>query len=639
LFIRNFDNISFKDAGVVCHDNNGNILFSNENGLYSFSPILKEGEPIRKLIDLKENNIQYIISLYIDNLDRIWIGTFGQGIWMMDGEKVIQFTEKDGLINDNVLSISGRKNEIWIGTLGGVSMAKLTNDGPVFENFGSDSGLKSKYVYSVYTKHNEVWFGTDGSGLIKYENGLFKTVIDTENFATVYSVAGAGEEIWFSGRNGYLSKVIGDSISEYQIKYNEADTKISTLITIDDDHVFFLSENGVGMFDKESHQYIIFDEEFGLAPFNYNFLNILSNDKKDNIWIGTENFVLKMRMHDHSFSLIPETYIRTVELFSNPIDTNLHFFDPGENHFIFNYSGLWYHAPEKVRFKYRLKGFDVDWKETNDNRAIYQKLPPGTYTFEVGSSTSSNFDAVSFASWSFTIKKPLYYQWWFILLALFFSWIVIYFAFVLKNRKKIKDAQIAREKILSQFELLKSQVNPHFLFNSLNTLNALIYKDSKDASDYLLKLSDFLRVMLTQNNNVTHLLGEELKLAEQYGFLQKKRFGDNLIIKTEIPDELLNGVLIPPLTLQILLENAIKHNVVSRSKPLTIQIFKEGDYLIVKNNLQEIKEKKKSTGIGLSNISNRYRIIFGKEIEIIKSKDDFIVKLPLIFSYDEDSVN
>jgi sensor histidine kinase YesM len=143
--------------------------------------------------------------------------------------------------------------------------------------------------------------------------------------------------------------------------------------------------------------------------------------------------------------------------------------------------------------------------------------------------------------------------------------------------------------------------------------------------------------MLTRNDNVTHFLGEELTLAGQYGFLQKKRFGDNLIIKTEIPDELLNRVLIPPLTLQILLENAIKHNVASRTKPLTIQIFKEGDQLVVKNNLQEIKEKKKSTGIGLSNISNRYRIIFGKEIEIKKTDDYFTVKLPLIFSNHEDT--
>jgi LytS/YehU family sensor histidine kinase len=255
----------------------------------------------------------------------------------------------------------------------------------------------------------------------------------------------------------------------------------------------------------------------------------------------------------------------------------------------------------------------------------------------VGSSTSSNFDAVSFASWSFTINKPVYFQWWFILGVLLISWFLVYLIIKWYDRKKIRDAQIAREKILSQFELLKSQVNPHFLFNSLNTLNALIYKEPKEATDYLLKLSDFLRVMLTRNDNVTHFLGEELTLTGQYGFLQKKRFGDNLIIKTEIPDELLNRVLIPPLTLQILLENAIKHNVASRTKPLTIQIFKEGDQLVVKNNLQEIKEKKKSTGIGLSNISNRYRIIFGKEIEIKKTDDYFTVKLPLIFSNHEDT--
>jgi len=638
LFIKKFDEVSLKDAGVVCYDNNGNILFSNETGLYSLSPPINEGNPVKRLMDLKTLNIQYIISLYIDNLNRIWIGTFGQGLWLLDGKKLIQLTEKDGLINDNILSISGRKDEIWIGTLGGISMLNFNNKGAVFNNFGTESGLKSNYVYSVYAKENNVWFGTDGSGLIKYENGLFKTVVDTGIFATVYSVTGSGDEIWFSGRNGSLNQLIGDAIINYQIKYNEVETEISTLATIDDEHIFFLSENGVGMFDKETHQYIIFDEEYGLKPFNYNFLNILSSsDDKENIWIGTEAFMLEMQLHEHEFIFVPKTHIRTVELFSNPIDTNRHIFDPGENHFIFSYSGLWVHAPEKVRFKYRLKGFDVDWKETRDNGAIYQKLPPGTYTFEVSSSTSSNFDSVPSAFWTFTIKKPVYFQWWFIVTAMLVSWLLVYLIIKWYDRKKIKDAQIAREKILSQFELLKSQVNPHFLFNSLNTVNALIYKEPKEASEYLLKLSDFLRVMLTRNDNVTHSLGEELKLAHQYGFLQKKRFGDNLIIEIEIPDELLNKVLIPPLTLQILLENAIKHNVVSRSNPLTIHIFKENEYLVVKNNLQEIKEKIKSTGIGLSNISNRYRIIFGKEIGIKKDDDYFIVKLPLMFSNHENT--
>lgn len=637
LFMKDINGVSFKDAGVVCHDNKGNILFSNETGLYALSPLVNGEASAKQLLDQKAHGIQYIISLYIDHSNRTWIGTFGQGLWMLDGDNIVRFTEKDGLINDNVLSISGRENEIWIGTLGGVSMLKFDGKNAMFNNFGSETGLKSNYVYSVTATDNDVWIGTDGNGLLKFNNGTFNTVVDTGYLATVYSVVSSENEIWFSSRNGFLNKLEGDSITSFQIKYNEHETEISTLMTFNNDQVYFLSENGVGMFDKESHQYIIFDEEYGLNPFNYNYLNILSSDEKENIWIGTENFLLKMRMRDYEFSLTPKTYIRNVELFSNPIDTNLHIFDPDQNHFIFNYSGLWYNAPNKVRFKYRLKGFDVDWKETRDSRAIYQKLPPGSYTFEVGSSTSNNFNSVSYATWSFTINKPVYYQWWFIVAALLLSWFMIYLIIKWYDRKKIRNAQIAREKILSQFELLKSQVNPHFLFNSLNTLNALIYKDSSEASDYLLKLSDFLRVMLTRNDNVTHLLKEELKLAQQYGFLQKKRFGDNLIVKTDIPQELSGRVLVPPLTLQILLENAIKHNVVSRSKPLTIRIYVENELLVVKNNLQEIKDKKKSTGIGLSNISSRYRIIFEKDIIIEKSDDFFIVKLPLNFIDNEDT--
>jgi len=630
LFIEQYDGVPFKDAGVVLNDKNERILFSNEKGLYRFSPMFDGVLPVEKIFDLKANNVQYIISLYIDDSDRIWIGTFGQGLWMIDNKNRKHFTEKDGLINNNILSISGRGQEIWMGTLGGASMLKYSDDKATFVNYGVATGLTSQYVYSVYAAKDEVWLGTDGSGLINYKNGKFKTIVDNGYLDNIYSVTGSGNEIWFSSGQGYLNVLVGDSIISYPIKYNDRETEISTLVMVDDDHVFFLCENGIGMFSKQNHQYVIFNEEYGLEPFNYNYLNTLYGDKKGNVWAGTESFLLKMRMHDHEFSLVPKTYIRTVDLFSAPIDTTLHEFESSQNHFIFNYSGLWYHSPLKVRFKYRLKGFDIDWKETKDNTAIYQKLPPGHYVFEVGSSTTSNFDSVSFASYGFTIKKPIYFQWWFIIFSMVFIVFIIYLMMKFNEQKKIKKALIEREKILSQFELLKSQVNPHFLFNSLNTLNALIYKDKAEANEFLLRLSDYMRYLLTQNENTTHLLIEELKLASDYAFLQKKRFGNNLKIKIDLSDELQNNSLIPPLTIQILLENAIKHNIISGSKPLNIKIYREGETLVVLNNLQVIKDKIKSTGIGLSNIKNRYRILFDKEIEIVKNDKYFIVKLPLI---------
>ena len=582
LFISGYDQVSYKDAGVISGDNAGNILFSNEVGLYSFSPMFDGASPVKKIFDLKTNNVQYIISLYIDDSDRIWIGTFGQGLWLIDGNQLKHFTEKDGLSNNNVLSISGRGNEIWMGTLGGVSMLTYSDNTVSFNKFGASAGLKSQYVYSVFVSKNDVWLGTDGSGLIKYSNGEFKTISSKDHMANVYSVVGSENEIWFSSQDGHLNKIVEDTIISYQIKYNDNETEISTLVSIDDDHLYYLSENGVGMFDRKSNQYIVFDEEYGLKPFNYNYLNTLYSDGKGNIWVGSETFMLNMRMQKHIISLVPQTYISSVELFSDIIDTNIHEFDDSENHFIFNYSGLWYHDPLKVRFKYRLRGFDIDWKETKDIEATYQKLPPGSYTFEVGSTVSANFESVSYASYTFTIKNPIYYQWWFIIVTLSLTYLLVFLIIRWNNQKKIRNAQIEREKILSQFELLKSQVNPHFLFNSLNTLNALIFKNSTEASDFLLKLSDYMRYLLTQNENTTHLLREELNLATDYAYLQKKRFGDNLKIDINLSDDLQESSMIPPLTIQILLENAIKHNVISSSKPLNINIYKEEDHLVIK---------------------------------------------------------
>ena len=195
------------------------------------------------------------------------------------------------------------------------------------------------------------------------------------------------------------------------------------------------------------------------------------------------------------------------------------------------------------------------------------------------------------------------------------------------RKSEVEKEALKREHLASQFETLKSQVNPHFLFNSLNALSTLVYKDQDLAAQFIQQLSKVYRHVLETQSKEVISLSTELKALEAYIFLVKIRFGENLNINLDIPKTNYN---VAPLALQMLVENAIKHNIVSKSKPLTINIYIDNQHLIVYNNLQTKKNIVDSSGIGLANIQARYQYIAKKEVIIEKTKKAFIVKIPLL---------
>lgn len=181
----------------------------------------------------------------------------------------------------------------------------------------------------------------------------------------------------------------------------------------------------------------------------------------------------------------------------------------------------------------------------------------------------------------------------------------------------------------AQYELLRQQVNPHFLFNSLNTLKYMVESHDKHSVDFILKLSDFYRFTLESRKADLIRLSEELKILESYTFLLKARFEEGMEIDIDVPQSWLDSQ-IPPFTLQLLIENAIKHNIVSLDKPLRIRIFTENDQLVIENNLQLKRFPEASTGLGLDNISQRYLHLANQSIQIIPTEQNFTVKLPRI---------
>lgn len=200
------------------------------------------------------------------------------------------------------------------------------------------------------------------------------------------------------------------------------------------------------------------------------------------------------------------------------------------------------------------------------------------------------------------------------------------------NQKQLEAeshlAVIQKEKLQYQYETLKAQINPHFLFNSLNVLSALTYKDAEKANLFTKKLSGVYRYLLLTNKEPIVSVREELAFLDLYLYLEKTRFGNAFSVVISMNNESLNNRRIIPVSLQLLVENALKHNMATEKQPLAIHLEIKEEGIWVKNNLQ-LHESTEKGGVGLANLKKQYEL-FGKEIKVTQTISQFIVWLPYL---------
>ena len=198
---------------------------------------------------------------------------------------------------------------------------------------------------------------------------------------------------------------------------------------------------------------------------------------------------------------------------------------------------------------------------------------------------------------------------------------------------KYKEALLDKERLRTehvntQLVNLRNQVNPHFLFNSLNTLMSLIPSDASHAHGYLRKLSSFYRYSVSQDEDLLVGLDKEVQQLRNYADLIKERFGDGLELRIDVDQD--HQVRILPMTLQLLVENAVKHNIVSASQPLEVHVFRKDARVIVENNIQHRISETTSTGMGLKNIRKRFSFVSSEDVSVEQRNGRFVVSLPLI---------
>lgn len=627
-------NITEKSNNIltVYRDKSNKLWFSDSKNIY-----VHQNKTTSKILSQLQN--LNVVSIHEDEYGFIWFGTFDKGLIRYHPKKNIYkiFNIKSGLSNDNILSMASKNAVLWIATLGGVSKIDYSNElnaKYAIVNFEKEDGIGSNFIYQVFIdSKSRVWFATDGKGITVFENNKFKNYSKKEGLLskTIYSITeDANGVLWLNtAKDGLV--YFDHKVFKTFTRENGLRSYTNTSIVADNfENILVISNKGVDMININSKNIHYHDSELDFVNLEPN-INAYHKPANDNeIWFASQNNIYVFYQGKHELWNGPKTILRAVKVNSDVIDhTLLNTFGYQQNYISFDVIGLWYHKPSEVKYMYKLEGYDVNWIQTTDNSINYSKLPPGNYVFKISSSANSKFKDNKVIEYSFTIEKPYWLRIWFILLV--FTLLVLILFYFLKFRiKQLKRKEkYERDRVKFELDTLRNQINPHFLFNSFNTLMGLIEIDSERAVKYVEHLSDFYRELLNQRDTDVISLEREIELLKNYIYILDQRFENKLFVNIEIDIVYMNKS-IAALSLQLLVENAIKHNEISRDYPLIIDINIENEFIVVSNMKRKHLHEVVSTKIGLNNIKNRYELLSKKQIEIIESDDKFTVKLPLI---------
>lgn len=542
----------------------------------------KDGKTIKLDFPDLENTTFY--GFYEDNLGKIWIAS-SKGIFIYNKQK-LQFLKRGIEIPDlPVYSITIDKNNfIWGSTPLGIF--KLKNKKHTFYHsteMYSDEKAKAG-VFSVFADFKgNIWALSD-FGLLQEKEGRFLKVnlgdsIETQKMWGMVQTPDSA--LWIaSERNGLLRlEIPSKKIKYFNVNNGLLSNELASISVDNTGNVVVGSFYGINKisFTKSDTlaRIISYTKEHGLIDEEC-MIKVLACDKKGGIWFGTHSGLLRFQ------ETVIETSTNDIPSFINEQfqyeKQNLILYK--NNDLSFEFSAIYLSNSSSLRYSYRLLGLSNNWTEFSNKRfAQFSNLPSGDYILELRSKTTINQDRTGFASLSFSIKKPIWLEYWFIALFVFLLLLTIYFSLKLwskrisnkfekKEAKKRKKEEQERKKeeqkrkiIELELKFLRSQMNPHFLFNSINSIQNLIISNKIDkALNYLNDFSRLIRRVLNYSEKETVTIKEEVDFLNEYLSLEKLRFKEKINVELIISEEIDPAFdRMPPMLIQPVVENAIKH--------------------------------------------------------------------------------
>ncbi|MBE0424187.1 MAG: histidine kinase [Lutibacter sp.] len=501
------------------------------------------------------------------------------GVGKINSAKII--TQK--IWNQRSSSICYAGNDsLWIGTTKGLY---LQNKG-VTKKFDIGNQFNASIIYVLEKTSRGLLIGSNSYGLGILKNGKIKT---------------------FSTANDLLSNYIKS-------------------IFVDKKNNIWLSTNlGLNRITLDAGNNLVNLKTYTISDGLY------SNDvracyvDKEKVYVATSNGLNIIDISNEENSIAsPKIHINEVLLNNNSIDkTSNQTFDFKSNNIQFNFSGISFKSLGNITFKYRLLGLEPDWVETTNNTVRYSALPPNNYTFEVKAISKDNFESITPSLFSFKIKPPIYKTWWFVSLAILVLLLLIAYLFYQRNQK-IKQQEKIKENISNlRYKALNAQMNPHFINNLLVNIEDLANKgEIEEVKNCMGKFAELVNLILQSTKSNLINLTDEIEMAKLYLELQKLRFHKNssYTISTEaIPSDELDNILVPPMILQPIIENAFKHGFKNGDKTNCICVdfkIENEEFLIceILDNGVGIQKNEnhsipKNSGISFSNINERLQLI------------------------------
>lgn len=532
-----------------------------------------------------------------DNSGNVYFGTDGQGVFVYDG---LKFTSIERLQKKYVRSIVKDKDGIiWVGTAGNglykINTTSITTGDGIINITDKDGLLHNRLTCLLYDKQGRIWYGTESNGLGCLVNGKPKKVsITTKEGLPSNTIRALTEDA-----NGYLwGGTAGDGIfsfplyqGDYKVKsYDHKNGLTSSnvyLLTVDNENNLFVgTETGLDYIkpgnDRRLSEVKHFSKGEGFTGIE-TCQNSVFKDSDGTIWFGTINGLTK---YDPSVRFKntnePITNITNIELFFEPLSRTAYKNMVGgwnkidglqlphdQNHLTFDFIAINFSNPDAVRYQWKLEGFDKEWSPvSSQHRFSYPNLSPGNYVFMVKACNEDgvwNSEPVAF---HFTITSPFWWKWWFIVLVIALIVLVVFLVFrwrvnVIRKKSEEEQKKIQMEKEIVELEqkALRLQMNPHFIFNALNSIQSQIGTDNEQkARYYLAKFSRLMRQILDNSRNVSISLEEEVNTLENYLLIEKFCNGERFDYKITVDENIEKDyVKIPPMILQPFIENAIKH--------------------------------------------------------------------------------
>ncbi len=621
LFVPEHEGLDLRGITALCNDAQDRIWFATPGGLFNHVAAFAEELKVTR-VPLTVDPRTPIVSMVATSNGTLWAATFGSGVYALrpDGG-VRHYTTSDGLANDNVLRARALGDTVWFATLEGVS--RFTEGR--FSTIASEAG----FVFDVLPEGNSELMATDGHGVLR-TGQPHDEVLDAEPrtyYALVQDVRGV---VWAAGPGtGFCNIASSDPAKCVGADRPPFNGDLFSMGSCNGRLMAFGSTGAAAM-DPKSGAWTDLTARFGLENMQAQ-LNALCNDRAGALWLACDKGLVRMLPTARHFDAhIPAVIIGAwVDNVPFPADGPL-VTGHDRNNFTIRFTGLNYADPGAVRFEYRMQGLDDRVMRTRDREVSFSALPPGDYRFELRAFTGeAPMPADEWTTVELTVEAP-WWRWpWVVGSAAVLVFIGVFSLLRTRERRLRYRERMEQEQVRFQLEALRSQVDPHFLFNSFNALVELIESDPVKAVEHVEQLSIFFRNILHVRDRERITVEEELLLVHNYFALEQRRFGAAIALDVQVGDEQRSRGIVP-LTLQLLVENALKHNVIEARDTFIIRVISDGDRVIVANPTRPRMSPPRSTGFGLDSITKRYAALTSRPIEVERGPQEFIVRIPLI---------